>query len=78
MDKAQTPDQEITLHYIDELFAARNTLTSSAGRLGLTVVILSLVLLAISGSVALVDRKLDILGLGINVPLRVPVVQYAE
>jgi hypothetical protein len=70
-DKEIRPDYEITLHYIDKLFASRNVSIAVARRYTVFSFVLSVVLLAVSGGIASAEENMDLSGLGLKVPLAV-------
>jgi hypothetical protein len=64
-----TPDHETIRHYIDKLFAAHLNLAIANGRILLIMLVLSVVLLGVSGGIASTEGKLAVAGFGVKVPL---------
>jgi hypothetical protein len=62
---------QITLNYVDKLFAASQRLAEGNQRYSLMTAVLSLILLSLSGSAAHTGGALSISGIGLKVPLTV-------
>ena len=70
-NKESTQNTAVTLHYIDKLFAARSASLAAAQRLSLSALVLSIVLLSLSGGAAVSEGALTVAGLSLKVPLTV-------
>ena len=70
-NKENTQNTAVTLHYIDKLFAARSASLAAAQRLSLSALVLSIVLLSLSGGAAVSEGALTVAGLSLKVPLTV-------
>jgi hypothetical protein len=70
---AEEPDArtQITLHYIDKLFEARQRLASGAQRSHFIATVLALIVLATSGGAAYTEQALSVSGVGLRVPFTV-------
>jgi hypothetical protein len=67
----KTPDDETIRHYIDKLFAAHLNLATANGRILIIMLVLSIVLLGVSGGVVSAEGKLAVAGFAVKVPLAV-------
>jgi hypothetical protein len=70
---SEEPDArtQITLHYIDKLFEARQRLGSWAQRFYFSATVLALIVLATSGGAAYTEQALSVSGVGLRVPFTV-------
>jgi hypothetical protein len=67
----KTADAETIRHYIDKLFAAHLNLAIANDRILIIMLVLSIVLLGVSGGIASAEGKLAVAGFGVKVPLAV-------
>jgi hypothetical protein len=67
---AEEPDAQtqITLHYIDKMFEARQRLASGAQRFLVFATVLAFIVLATSGGAAYTEQALSVSGVGLRVP----------
>jgi hypothetical protein len=70
---AEEPDArtQITLHYIDKLFEARQRLATGSQRFFVIATLLALIVLASSGGAVFTEGALSISGVGLRVPFTV-------
>jgi hypothetical protein len=70
---AEEPDAQtqITFHYIDKLFEARQRLASGAQRFHFIATVLALIVLATSGGAAYTEQALSVSRVGLRVPFTV-------